>query len=145
MRQELYEVLSKPKKIERRIERYNIQIAKLEHILLPRGITYDRDKVQSSQQDKLGAVAAEINDLEQNRAQAAVEYNAALKAVNALMQCLTQDSEIDLISKRYVEGKSFRQIAIEMDYSEDGIYSLHRRTIKKIEIAQLNTVQHVIL
>lgn len=101
--------------------------------------------MQSSQQDKLGAVAAEINDLEQNRAQAAVEYNAALKAVNALMQCLTQDSEIDLISKRYVEGKSFRQIAIEMDYSEDGIYSLHRRTIKKIEIAQLNTVQHVIL
>lgn len=51
------------------------------------------------------------------------------KIINEI-QCLDDRNYIDVLFKKYVEYKSYKQIAVEMGYGIDNVYKIYRKALK---------------
>ena len=101
------------------IETLQLRIKELQLSLLPRGIRYDSDKVQTSPSDQMLEVAAKVDALER-KMQPTPEYR-------------------QLLTLRYLTGHmSWKQIADVMGYSDDHVRGyLHKMAIE--EARKVNT------
>lgn len=110
--------------------------------LLPKGISYDRDKVQTSPVDVLSQTAAEINALDKKIAEITTKLAKhkafALEMVNSL-----DDSNERMVLMMYyltykvddkgIEHKfTWEDIAERIDYSRSSVYQIHDRAIVHI-------------
>lgn len=93
----------------------------LETCLLPAAIRYDKDKVQTSPDDQMSKICAEIHELELEMARVQrkkfIQIEKIEKAVNALA-----DEERTALTMRYINRVSVSVIAEAMGYSEQRIY-----------------------
>lgn len=93
----------------------------LETCLLPAAIRYDKDKVQTSPDDQMSKICAEIHELELEMARVQrkkfIQIEKIEKAVNALA-----DEERTALTMRYINRVSVSAIAEAMGYSEQRIY-----------------------
>lgn len=64
MTDEVFNLLSAPRITQYRIKQIESQIRALEFSLLPSGIRYDQDKVQTSPEDQTSKVVTQIDRLE---------------------------------------------------------------------------------
>lgn len=94
----------------------------LETCLLPAAIRYDKDKVQTSPDDTISKIVAEITDLEKKMAE--IQYNKSVRieeiawAINAL----ESEEERTALTMRYINRKPVTEIADSMGYSIKRIY-----------------------
>ena len=93
----------------------------LETCLLPAAIRYDKDKVQTSPDDQMSKICAEIHELELEMTKVQrkkfIQIEKIEKAVNALA-----DEERTALTMRYINRVSVSAIAEAMGYSEQRIY-----------------------
>lgn len=106
----------------------------------PKPINYDKDPVQGgSRNDSMAASIAKYVDMEQeiNR-QTDGLIDLRHKIIGEINQ-LNNPAHIELLFKRYVEYKTWEQIAVEMDYTIRWIYSLHGSALQEFEAKHFNT------
>ena len=106
----------------------------------PKPINYDKDPVQGgSRNDSMAASIAKYVDMEQeiNR-QTDGLIDLRHKIIGEINQ-LNDPAHIELLFKRYVEYKTWEQIAVEMDYTIRWIYSLHGSALQEFETKHFNT------
>lgn len=130
--EDLYNILKKPREIKYRLCYINSQIRNLEECLLPSGIRYDKDNVQSSPSDKLSEIVAEISILEQEHTKLEADLLKAGDRIKALCTTLT-DIEGTVIMMRFIALQKFEQIAIATNYTKGGIWDVYGRAIDKLE------------
>lgn len=134
MTDKLYERLTEAKQIKECIQEQNARKEALLYGLLPSGIAYDKDKVQTSPEDTLSrtmATVSEIDDYIRNVLDP--KYQKAVDNVMELLNNITCTNYKCIMIKWYIGCKRASQIAYEMNYTEDGVYKIHRRMCKILE------------
>ena len=121
------------------IETLQLRIKELQMSLLPRGIRYDTDKVQTSPPDQMLEVAAKIDALERKMQTKLVKLNADMVKAVEIVQAMPTPEYRQLLTLRYLTGRmSWEQIADVMGYSVDHAKGyLHQKAIE--EARNVNT------
>lgn len=122
------------------IETLQLRIKELELSLLPRGIRYDRDKIQTSPSDQMIEVASKIDELERKMQTKLVKLNGDMVKAVTIVQAMPTPEYRQLITLRYLTGSrtSWEQIAEIMGYSVDHVRGyLHKCAIE--EARKVNT------
>ena len=89
---------------------------------------------KGSNQSDLSGYAAELTAKEDELYKKGVEQVKIYKDIEQRIKCIENEEERDVLFWRYIKGKSFWEIAQLMDYSEEWIYKMHGKALKKLEI-----------
>lgn len=124
MTDEVYKLLTAPRKTKYRIEQIKSKIIALRYTLMPSAIRYDMDKVQTSPIDALPDRMAQISELEDNLMEMnqiyQIEINDIIKACNEM----GKEPEKTILMMQYVGGLSVIPIAGRLNYSVSYTYKL---------------------
>lgn len=127
-----YKYLESIKKIDNEIRKQQLKHDALQSCLLPKAITYDKDTVQTSPQDKMSEIASEVLDIEKRLDQLIVIKAEKVKEISENISLLENDTEQIVLLGFYVGGLSITAIMDAMHYSERSIYRLRRRGVKRL-------------
>ena len=134
MTDRLYMFLNRPRWTKTSIATKKEQIADLHRMMLPGAVRYDTVSVQTSPDDPMAKFAEKLFDLEEDLKKLESNYVRQYSEVEQLI-CKLDDKRLEeVITLRYLVGKSFEDIASTMDYAESWIYKLHREAIGELEI-----------
>lgn len=124
-----YEFLLQIRRIEPRIQQTIVQYESLKSTLLPSGIRYDLDKIQTTPEDrtsiifsKLEELATLISELQVKREQAAVDITDAILK-------LENHEEQAVLMGYYIGKKRVEDIADEISCSDRTAYYLKRKGV----------------
>ena len=134
-----HEYMRQVRQIELRIRRLTLQIEELESCLLPQGIRYDRDKVQTSPEDTLSRITGKIMELEKERTQLSRERALLLLEIQDALDQLESEPERIVLEAYYLSRMSMREISDMIGYSIRQAYRLRTAGLQKLaHIANLN-------
>ena len=122
------------------VETLQLRIKELQLSLLPSGIRYDTDKVQTSPSDKMIEVAAKVDALERQMQKKLTALNADMIKAIAIVQSMPTPEYRQLLTLRYLTGSrtSWKQISEIMGYSEQHVKQyMHDAAL--IEASKVNT------
>ena len=110
------------------------ELADLEVLATKLGSLSDGDRVQaSSSQDKMADIVCRIADL---KSEIQTEINSLLELKRQVREVIEKVSEPVLISvlhKRYLQYKSWEQIAVEMGFTYRWCTKLHGKALQEVE------------
>lgn len=126
MTNDVYVFLTKPKKTKARIACIDERLADLRQMMLPSGIRYDTDKVQSSPEDPMLRYIERSSELEEERKQLLLQYQHEqediVKAIDTIDDVYVQQ----VMTMRYVSGKGWDDIIDHMPFVDRTIYRFHK-------------------
>lgn len=122
------------------VETLKIRIEELRLSLLPSGIRYDSDKVQTSPSDKMIEVAAKVDALERRMQATLIRLNDDMVRAVEIVQAMPTPEYRQLLTLRYLTGRmSWEEIADVMGYSVDHVKGyLHKNALE--EARKVNTL-----
>lgn len=121
----------------------------LRGMLMPKAITYDRDKVQTSPEEKLSQIVANLIAVEKHQEVLANRLSKDILIAEQLIGAMTTPEYRELIRLRYLSGGTkpltWEQIAEKMEYSTDHVRGkLHGKAIKEARsVWKENTREHI--
>lgn len=127
-----HEYMMQVRRIELRIRRISLQIEELESSLLPQGIRYDKDKVQTSPEDTLSKIAGKIADLEKLRTQLVRERRLLLLEIQDVLDQLENEQEQIVLEAYYLSRMSMTEISEMISYSIAQTYRFRARGLRNI-------------
>lgn len=134
MKQSLYLKLTEVRRIKEQIKELKCKKDSLYSLLLPSGIAYDKDKVKTSPEDPMLKTYAKISVIEDSITEKQAELMQAVDRVCNIIKELPGAKERMIFYMWYIECLNAKQIRDKLDYmSEDTVYKLHRKGIKKLE------------
>ena len=133
MTDELYTLLNKPKWTKIRIATKRAQIEDLHLMMLPSGIRYDKESVQSSPSDPMMKFIEKLSDLESDLKALEKSYTEQYTEVEKLIKKLDDARLEEIVTLRYLVGYDPKDIATAMGYAESWVHKLHRDAIKELE------------
>ena len=100
-----------------------LRISELELSLLPSGIRYDTERVQTSPTDRMLEIAAKCDALERKMQEKLSKLNADMLKAMTIVQAMPTPEYRQLLTLRYLTPArlSWEQIAEVMDYSVDHV------------------------
>lgn len=133
--------MDSPKKYLQQIRLYDARIdTKLEDLhhlkeMVTKITPVLKDDVVSGggNQDKLGDAIARIIDLEAEIDRDIDRYVAAQQEISATLDKLNDPDQLHVLHMRYVQNKTWEQIAHEMGFCYRWICTLHGRALQEIE------------
>ena len=134
---ETYDFLLSPRRIADEIWRKDIRRKELRACLLPAAITYDKDRVQTSPEDQMAEVMAEIADLDTQIEALHRDRARQIRRIGHALDLLEDSRERAILEAYYTGQKSMNEIADYMHYSLQHTYALRQRgaeNIRKIRI-----------
>ena len=96
----------------------------------------DMPRSSSPDRCKMEVTVFKIMALEQEVTEIQAEYDALLNDMEQRISSIDDADERDLLIKRYLEFKTWDTIAAEFGYSEQSIYRLHARAVKKLRVRE---------
>ena len=126
-----HEYMMQVRRIELRIRRISLQIEELESSLLPQGIRYDKDKVQTSPEDTLSKIAGKISDLEKLRTQLVRERRLLLLEIQDVLDQLENEQEQIVLEAYYLSRMSMMEISEMISYSIAQTYRFRARFMRR--------------
>lgn len=105
-------------------------IRKEELNLLPKGITYDKDKVQASPEDKFTKICARISDLQEELGESIVRLKEKQIKAERMIRELEDPDEREVMRWYYLTIEdnrllTWQQVAIRMNYYCRHVLRLH--------------------
>jgi len=94
----------------------------LESCLLPAAIRYDKDKVQTSPEDKMSEICAEIAELQKLMNSLQVAKSNRIKEIDKAISSLSSEEERTVLTMRFINRIPVKDIAEAMGYAEPTIY-----------------------
>lgn len=127
-------------------------MAELRFMLLPSGIRYDKDKVQTSPEDKMSELVEELMSIESQEQMQIVRLKADLDKVETLIGAMPTPEYRELIRLRYVAGGlkplTWDDIADQMGYTPAHVRGkLHGKAINEarkiwVDLSKENTPEY---
>ena len=135
MRDELYQILTAPRDTDREIRDLTEQIYTLMWITVPGAIRYDTPKVQTSPEDKMAFMSAEVDELQRKLVELCKRRRREEDAIKGLINlCIDLDiTERQVIKWRYLHLQSWARIANELASTERWAYTIHKSATSKLE------------
>lgn len=115
-REEARRYLGRPRSIGRQIKTKETALGELRASLLPSGIRYDTDKVQTTPEDKLARVMAEIDRLEREIAELKLEQARAIADIEGVISTLHYEQSQEAMTRFYILRQKVADIAEIMHY-----------------------------
>ena len=94
----------------------------------------DIPKTASPDPHKMEIAVCKIIELEQEVQEIQAELDSMISTFKDSMSVLTDSDIKDLLTKRYIEFKSWKTIFKEMNYSESSCYRLHRMGLAELKV-----------
>lgn len=130
---ETYKYLESVRRIESEIRKQRLKHDALQSCLLPKAITYDKDAVQTSPEDKMSEIAAEVADIEANLQILAVTKYRTINDLSKSIAKLDSEDEQIVLMGYYIARRSIPDIAGEIiHYSERQTYRIKRRAVRNL-------------
>ena len=95
------------------------------------GISYDRDKIQTSPKDSLSEMVTNMVQLDQEVESAIFRYTFIMDRCISMIHGLDNEVYKDVLFSRYVEEKDFETIACEMHLSYYRICHIHGEALQE--------------
>jgi DNA-directed RNA polymerase specialized sigma24 family protein len=133
MTDRVHELLTRPRNIRRRIRAIGAEIDGLRLSLLPKAITYDKDRIQASPSDPMTRFAGRLDELERKAQDLQLEYLAASDEVVKACSQLTDGVGAMIIQQRYLSGVSFADIAEMIPASERQMFRYYRQALDELD------------
>lgn len=132
MTQEVYDILSLPKRIRAEIQRTETELEGLRMSMLPGSVRYDKDIVQTSPQDPMAQYIVRVERLLTKITRLKRSYLAAQDQVMDLCNQLSSPQS-EIISMRFVSSYSFEVIAGKVCLSERQMFRYYRKGLNEID------------
>ena len=126
---EAYDFLNSVRRTEIAILKLQLQHDELQSCLLPKAITYDGDKVQTTPEDRMSEIAAQVADMEKQIAQLKRRKAKLIIEINAAIAKLENDVEQMILLGFYVGRLPAVRVAELVHYSIRGVYKAKRRAV----------------
>jgi DNA-directed RNA polymerase specialized sigma subunit len=125
--------------LDREIDRKLEEVARLRSKLTRIMPIYSTEpKGGGSIRGKTEGIIAKIVDLEKE-IDADVDRLISIRDnIKAIIEAVEDDRERLLLQYRYLDGKTFEKIAVEMNYSWRHIHRLHSRALSNVEITTMS-------
>lgn len=121
-------------RINRMINNKLAEIYQLKTMVCSISVSANEDKVQSSSdKDKLGSSVAKIVDLENEINKAIDVYVDKKERIVSQIDSIKDIMEYQVLFSRYIEYKTFEQIAEDNDYSVRQILRIHGNALVEFE------------
>lgn len=130
--QETYDFLLGPRRISAEIWRKDLRRRELKSCLLPIGITYDKDKVQTSPEDSMARIMAEVAEIDQQIDNLQKTRAVKILEISRVIDRLDNLNEATVLDAYYLGRKSMREISEHLNYSLQHTYRLRRNGMAKI-------------
>ena len=127
MNRQAYEFLNSARVLHWQWLRLKAKHDELESCLLPAAIRYDKDKVQTSPEDAMSKVVAEITELEKEMNRVQLLKSQQIVKIDNAINSLASDEERTALTMRYINRVPVADIAEAMGYSEQRIYQFMNR------------------
>lgn len=112
------EYLGQIRRLENQIAWLDREIERNRYLLMPGGIRYDTDRVQTSPEDKMSRIASEVADLLTRQEDARARLAKVRDRIIVQVSAIPDESLSRLLYLRYVDGLSLYAIARKMHYSQ---------------------------
>ena len=122
MNRTAYEFLNSARVLHWQWLRLKAKHDELEACLLPAAIRYDRDKVQTSPEDPMSKIVAEIAELEKQMNEIQYRKLRQIRLIDKMISSLASDEERTALTMRYINRIPVTDIAEAMGYAEPTIY-----------------------
>jgi len=122
MNKQAYEFLNSARVLHWQWLRLKAKHDELESCLLPAAIRYDKDKVQTSPEDPMCKIMAEINELEKEMIEVQHRKFVQIEKIGRALNALESDEERTALTMRYINRIPVSAIAEAMGYAEPTIY-----------------------
>ena len=134
MEQEVYEKLSAAVQCREKMTKVGAQIQELHYRLLPSGIDYTKDRVQSSPSDQMAEYGARLDELSRTYEELCNEYQPAMERVRKYIDDNLEDHRMRLVlDLKYVSGLKWKDVAIQSSYAQSTVYKIHSQAIGILE------------
>lgn len=121
-------------RINRMVNNKLAEIYQLKTMVCSISVSANEDKVQSSSdKDKLGSAVAKIVDLENEINKAIDIYVDKKERIVSQIDSIKDIMEYQVLFSRYIEYKTFEQIAEDNDYSVRQILRIHGNALVEFE------------
>lgn len=114
---EAYNYLMQIRKAESQIKRLEMKARELRSCLLPGAIRYDKDRVQSTPEDKLLEIMAEVDECERKAEAKRVEKARLVEEITGTIEMLEDENEKTVLTTFFVARESMSQAAEAISYS----------------------------
>lgn len=132
MNKQAYEFLNSARVLHWEWLRLKAKHDELESCLLPAGIRYDKDRVQTSPDDAMSRVIAEVNELEQTMEKIQLAKSKRIEEIDSEINSLTSDEERTALIMRFINRIPVSDIAEAMGYAEPTIYKFMNQGSEEI-------------
>lgn len=122
MNKQAYDFLNSARVLHWQWLRLKAKHDELESCLLPAAIRYDKDKVQTSPEDPMCKIMAEINELEKEMIKVQHRKFVQIEKIGRALNALESDEERTALTMRYINRIPVSAIAEAMGYAEPTIY-----------------------
>lgn len=118
------------------IEELKMRIEELNTSLLPQGIRYDKDRVQTSPMDMATDRMAEIGDYEAMLQRKLVRLNRRRMIAQIKINALTDSRQRQILDLYFLSDRRYKMadVAALAGYSEEQTYRLYRRALKNMTV-----------
>lgn len=134
---DVVEYLKRFEKIKKRIKVLTFNISELKLNMLPPGIRYDVDRVQTTPSDRMIRYAEELDELERKLNVEIHRCNVVLEEIERAIRSVDDDELAAVLEAKYIFGKSYRQISKQINCSVETVKRKHKAAIKKIKVDTL--------
>lgn len=101
--------------------------------MLPRAISYDKDRVQTSSQDPMPDFAAKIDELDRLMVKLMGEYYESIDEIEKTIAEVDNEDARLILAKRYVGQKSWNTIENEVPWARMTIFRRHSLGLRAVE------------
>ena len=129
---ETYDFLLSIRKIEQNIVKKFAQCEALRSCLLPSGIRYDLDKIQTSPDDPMSNIESQIMDLEKEILELQRAKAQKIAEISLKLCRLPDDNEQIVLLGYYIACKPMETVASMVNYSVSHTYYLKRKAISHL-------------
>lgn len=130
--QETYDFLLGPRRISDEIWRKDLRRQELRSCLLPSGITYDKDPVQTSPEDSMARIMAEVDELDQQIDTLRRSMATEILRISRVIDQMDDPREATVLDAYYLGRKSMQEIADHLHYSTRHVYRLRDDGVAKM-------------
>lgn len=126
------EFLKQYLKAKREIEIKSEQISDLKDLATKITQTLAPDKVKSTSDNRLESTVSKIVDIEKGICADIDNLKKIYLQVEGAIDSVPNSIQRDILRLRYINGKTWEQIAVELDFSYQWVCELHGRALQNI-------------
>jgi RNA polymerase sigma factor (sigma-70 family) len=129
-----------PRRISDEIWRKDLRRQELKSCLLPSGIAYDGDRVQTSPEDSMARIMAEVDEI--NPQIDALQRSRAFEIlrISRVIDQMDDPREATVLDAYYLGRRSMQEIAKHLHYSERHVYRLRSEGVAKMSQMSIGPV-----